>query len=611
MKRLVLFLLLVTANFAVAEPPARLPAGRPLTKEVMPWIDVRDYGAVGDGTTNDSAAFQAAMNAAAAAGRRLYIPFTAASYIVGDMNIPRGSYIFGDGPNHGSDWTGAATGNFTRLRPAAGATYIFRTDNATAPNEGFKISHLDIQGGNGTSTLTTYGIHATFTGPVTYAGEVLELEHVRLRGFQYGIKGEGMVHISVKTCSLTQCTFGAHFSGATHTFEVSGTNLGGRPVDGSNGVGIFVDGSSTIGTIRDCEIGNCSHGLELGGTITVQGCNFESMDRNYAVLIRDVGIISFIGNSYAQLSFGLVDASLLGADAVFVRNTNTFTNILSRTTFIGNAVRDGTAYFEGKQLTYESSILGDRAIFIGQPGVGRVVTSGWTVLAEKYTERDELRLARSGVVQRIDLAGAPLASFGYTVVNSGGASFNAGGLDLVSWTTANSSVVIALGKNNLYSPPIARPGDTFHYTVDWNRRIDFRFKLGYGEQGSGITSDDKFALRFGDIYNATATGGLTGKGVGILVEGTAVKLIVHNGTTQTDTALGTLADSDTVEIAISSDGTGNVRASMTGGAEVVLTGGPSTEGTTHWTGITAAAWNTATSTAIPHRMIRDLEIAYY
>lgn len=580
----------------------------------LPWIDLRAYDPAGDGVTDDSAAFQDALDAAAAAGKMLYVPATtdpADGYLVSDLTIPRGTHIFGDGPNHGSDWTGPAAANCTVIKAGAGATHVFKTNNATAPNEGFILRNLDIRGGNGSSTLTTYGVWATFAGPVTYAGEIIDFQHVTLRGFQYGYKGEGMVHTRFDKCSLVQCTFGAHFSGATHTFEVTGTNLGGEPVNGSNGVGIFVDGSSTKGTIKDCEIGNCSHGLELGGTITVQGCNFETFDRSYAVLIRDVGVVTFIGNSYAQLSFGQVDGTVVGAQGVFVRNANTFTNILSRTTFIGNYCRDGTAYFEGVQLTYESALLGDRATFIGQTGVGRVLTSSWTVLAEKYTHRDELRMSRAATVQRIDLAAAPVAGTGYTAANSGAASVNSSGLDLVSWTTANSSVVVALAKGNLYNPPMRRPGDASHFTVDWGRRIDVRFKIGYGEQGSGITSDDKFALRFGDDYASTATGGLTGKGIGIRIDGTAVVLIAHDGTTAVETALGTLADASTAEISISSDGTGNVKASMTGGAEVVRTGGPTTEGTSHWTGITAAAWNTATSTAIPHRMISDLEIAFY
>jgi len=42
-------------------------------RDMMDWIDVRDYGAIGDGVTNDAAAFDAADAAAAASGRWLLV----------------------------------------------------------------------------------------------------------------------------------------------------------------------------------------------------------------------------------------------------------------------------------------------------------------------------------------------------------------------------------------------------------------------------------------------------------------------------------------------------------------------------------------------------------
>ncbi|WP_375688661.1 glycosyl hydrolase family 28-related protein [Pseudooceanicola sp. LIPI14-2-Ac024] len=48
-------------------------------REIMPWVDVRDYGALGDGSTNDLAAFEAAD--AAAEGRTILVP--AGEYVLG------------------------------------------------------------------------------------------------------------------------------------------------------------------------------------------------------------------------------------------------------------------------------------------------------------------------------------------------------------------------------------------------------------------------------------------------------------------------------------------------------------------------------------------------
>ncbi|OGM25780.1 hypothetical protein A3A76_01610 [Candidatus Woesebacteria bacterium RIFCSPLOWO2_01_FULL_39_23] len=60
-------------------------------------LNVTDYGAVGDGLTNDTAALQAAINAASAAGKRLYVP--AGTYLFTTLSIPgpEGIYLYGDG----------------------------------------------------------------------------------------------------------------------------------------------------------------------------------------------------------------------------------------------------------------------------------------------------------------------------------------------------------------------------------------------------------------------------------------------------------------------------------------------------------------------------------
>lgn len=47
---------------------------RPVESKLRDVVSVKDFGAVGDGVTNDTAAIQAANNAAAAAGKSLYFP---------------------------------------------------------------------------------------------------------------------------------------------------------------------------------------------------------------------------------------------------------------------------------------------------------------------------------------------------------------------------------------------------------------------------------------------------------------------------------------------------------------------------------------------------------
>jgi hypothetical protein len=93
------------------------------------YIDVMDYGAVGDGTTDDSGAFQAAIDVLEPTGGTLYVP-SKYSYIVGNVTIESKYpiWIKSDMCNH--ILAGAATATWaakgTIRPPLAGCTHIFK-----------------------------------------------------------------------------------------------------------------------------------------------------------------------------------------------------------------------------------------------------------------------------------------------------------------------------------------------------------------------------------------------------------------------------------------------------------------------------------------------------
>jgi hypothetical protein len=69
---------------ATPSRPAPIPAPNPAPTESM-YFNVRDYRAVGDGTTDDTAAIQSALNAAAVAGSVVWFP--AGSYLISDTLV--------------------------------------------------------------------------------------------------------------------------------------------------------------------------------------------------------------------------------------------------------------------------------------------------------------------------------------------------------------------------------------------------------------------------------------------------------------------------------------------------------------------------------------------
>ncbi|MDR6094886.1 glycosyl hydrolase family 28-related protein [Stenotrophomonas sp. SORGH_AS_0321] len=69
---------------------------RSVSKKLEEFVSVMDYGAVGDGVNDDSAAFAKAMAVAAVKGLRVFVPTCAAYYVVGDVTIPKGVRIKGE-----------------------------------------------------------------------------------------------------------------------------------------------------------------------------------------------------------------------------------------------------------------------------------------------------------------------------------------------------------------------------------------------------------------------------------------------------------------------------------------------------------------------------------
>ncbi len=88
-------------------------------RKLMDWVDVRDYGAVGDGVTDDAAAFEAAD--AAAAGRGVLV--SAGAYfprLERDLREPRPVRGDGDDAGHRRGWPARGTLTSTPTRRPSG-----------------------------------------------------------------------------------------------------------------------------------------------------------------------------------------------------------------------------------------------------------------------------------------------------------------------------------------------------------------------------------------------------------------------------------------------------------------------------------------------------------
>ena len=129
------------------------PAGavnRPINEKLAETISVKDFGAVGDGTTDDTTAIQAAINFAATAvsgstGAVVYFP-TGTYMISTTINMPNRVGLQG------------ANGRGTEIKPTSGfaSNYMFHAVNGTSSMFGSWIKDMHINGLGKNMTAPVY-----------------------------------------------------------------------------------------------------------------------------------------------------------------------------------------------------------------------------------------------------------------------------------------------------------------------------------------------------------------------------------------------------------------------------------------------------------------------
>ena len=220
-------------------------------------FNVKDYGAKGDGTTNDTQAIQSAVNAAhAAGGGSVYIP--AGTYIVtGQSSASSGAIMLYDNITVFGDGMGAST---VKLKDgwSNSVTGIFR-DQSGVQNHDIGMHDLTIDGNRANTTGKTDGWFNGVSPGLPGTDTNITLDHVEVKNCSgYGFDP----HEETTNLSITNCvSHGNALDGFTLDFQI-GAHLSNDTAYDNGRHGFNIVTSSHDDTLTNCiAYGNGGQGV--------------------------------------------------------------------------------------------------------------------------------------------------------------------------------------------------------------------------------------------------------------------------------------------------------------------------------------------------------------
>jgi hypothetical protein len=256
---------------------------RNVEQKLQESVSVKDFGAIGDGTTDDSTAFANAV----ATGKSIFVPKGTykASFDLGDSQE-----IYGEGAR------------ITFLIPATSATYVIRINAVSVAKQNCYIHDLGLKNPN--SVANCVGI--LFNGTdVNTINDNHKLKNIYITGLNIGIKVLGRLISSsfanVEVYATTNC-FNVSTDTANAAFILNNFNeciFAGSNAESMKIVGLNVTNTFTSCNFQSANLSNVAGVaavyVEDSQMIVFSGCYFEN---------NGTGVAVNTGN-YAVNSFGL------------------------------------------------------------------------------------------------------------------------------------------------------------------------------------------------------------------------------------------------------------------------------------------------------------------
>jgi parallel beta-helix repeat protein len=281
---------------------------RPINKKLQEFVSIQDFGAVGNGTTDDTAAIQAAITATPSGGC-LYIPY--GDYLVTSGLVANVSMnIVGEG------WSEAGGSRLIVSSSMSGTTDVLTMNGyISGAYEGVTLSDFSIVPQSGTPAR--YGINL---------GNAKGLNRATIERIKIGTLGTGSIlnngafSSTIQNCLLNT---GIWFNKGTDNQNVLNNTISGA------GYGIYVDcvAGSNMFNIEGNVIVNTSGGVYIqnAGTMTIANNQFE---QQVASDTAESTIIYALGNP-RQIESLQIYGNNFNADPTLVNYSITLQNTQS------------------------------------------------------------------------------------------------------------------------------------------------------------------------------------------------------------------------------------------------------------------------------------------
>ena len=245
-------------SVAVFDTPP--PPGPPMT---LDWLNVKDFGAVGNGTTNDAPAIQAALNACDPnRGGTVYFPHPSYRVATG-LTVPyHGTWLVGNGLP-GMD---VASGGSTEIVSDNGITAITcHTGSHSIRGFGFRNLRVCAKGG----ATSGHGIHVINAESCVFEN-VTVAGYVNGRGLFNDAGGGNSQYWSLYNFGAAQCLTGYEDTGPANGARFFGGYFAGATTPQAGSRAVWLKGSDTAKFF-----GTVVQGFAIGFDVQSMGAGYE------------------------------------------------------------------------------------------------------------------------------------------------------------------------------------------------------------------------------------------------------------------------------------------------------------------------------------------------